>query len=321
MDECCKRLALDREYPSDLTIRSIVSIDRISDEIRTSFGPESHEDLILNSPKLQMLLQILRHKLEQWKDQVPDKSPSNQLQGSLPSNYTTVEELSHHFSEMELHLIGIPTQSTPTLRGTPVSSPNSISQLNILLSCFTAGTSFLTLVLDTPPSQYRLFSFLEWMRLPYVLLKICTLCIPNEHFIQIGWNVSLAQERARLDSYLEELCNRFQSLTTFNPPLQPRPDFFASIKVIMEKARHWYLKKTRGAINGESEESPLEVLRDPHEDQNAVEREEEAGMNQTQFGPQDPSDAGFASMPELFGDLDDAFWSSNFFNSEMFSEM
>ena len=92
-----------------------------------------------------------------------------------------------------------------------------------------------------------------------------------------------------------------------------------------------------------AEESPLEVLRDPHDDQQS--RAEEnvvpatvgggAANHQTNGGgppaersdPQDPSEtifpswSGLGNSNELFGDLDDSFWSSNFFESEMFAEM
>ena len=347
--DCAGRLIRDGEYLSDLTIPSLICLNQIGDDIRASFGLDEHDDSGVEQLKAQMLLPMLQHRLKDWKNRIIYEnklflnSRLSQGQNSPNSYYTTSQALSHKFHEMELYLVGLPSQRRVSHSEHEIPDPaNEMKRLDILMLYFEAGKSFLDIILESPVEQYRLFPFIEWMRLPYVLLKLCTLCTPNVYFSKIGWNVFMAQERARLDVYLDTLCERLQSLTTFNPPAQPKPDFFCSIKIIMEKTRHWYLRKTRTVdgepINAEpTEESPLEVLRDPHEHEQSAHAtgqddhprptDENAGVvDSDKVGGQSPSENMIHSLADLgnsngfFYDFDDSFWSSSFFNTEMFSE-
>ncbi|KAH8728390.1 hypothetical protein GQ44DRAFT_769371 [Phaeosphaeriaceae sp. PMI808] len=112
-------------------------------------------------------------------------------------------------------------------------------QLDVLLSCLEADKTFLDKMME----------------------------IPSSHTNQVpGWGIKVAQERVRVDLYLESLCYRMQSLTTYNRVSQPHPDFWLSIFMIMEKTRNWYVQKIRPASQtpGTSEESPLGTISDPH---------------------------------------------------------
>lgn len=153
------------------------------------------------------------------------------------------------------------------------NSTANADHLDTLLSCLESGRQFLDKILSVPVSDYHYISFVEWMRLPYVLIIVARLSFPNENHIP-GWDVRAAQDRVRLDLYLESLCYRMQNLTTFNRVTQPNPDFWLSLSMIMEKTKLWYLRKTRPATDsgsipgsatasGLNEESPLEHIQDP----------------------------------------------------------
>ena len=182
------------------------------------------------------------------------------------------------------------------------------------------------------------------MRLPYVLVIISKLSLPSSIYTDTHWDFRAAQDRVRLDLCLESLCYRMQSITTFNGPSQPHPDIFLSLKMILERTRRWYMRKTCIPIVGEfataddqAEDSPLEIIRDPHESSVAV----SAGAHTQQSLPEQTSDirmpaaatvseakepeatfpatAGFAEMDGFMLDLDDTFWTSNLFDQATFS--
>ncbi|KAL6720618.1 hypothetical protein ACLMJK_002543 [Lecanora helva] len=339
--ECCNSLARSREFASDSSIIDLISLTHIGDEIRASFGSEEHEKLCVEELKVQMLLKALREKLNGWEIKASQPSPmredyvssaeSSSYMGTA-SSLTVAKTLSFPFYEMELYLLGSQARA-----GDAALSATGISLPDVLTRCFEACKSFLDNFLDIPTDHYRFLSFVEWMRLPYVILKVCCFCFPSDNFAQIGWNTCMARERVRIDLYLDSLCNRLQLLTTFNPPTQPKPDFFCSIKVIMEKTRQWYLQMI-SVLNGgpaPAEESPLEVLRDPHEPEQdsmvhnpedqleGVAKPFDPRFETDQQGPSEfffPSLPGFGGSSDPFEGLDDSFWTSNIFDTEMFAE-
>lgn len=139
---------------------------------------------------------------------------------------------------MQLHSVGlrtIPSSFQP-------STSNPI-QLNALLSTLEAGKRFLDLLMAFPVSDYHLISFSEWMRLPYVVMTISRLSIPSEAHTAAQWDVKAAQDRVRLDLYLESLCYRMQGLSTFDKRKQPHPDFWCAMRMIMDLTRSWYCRK------------------------------------------------------------------------------
>lgn len=124
---------------------------------------------------------------------------------------------------MELHSAGLNSDPSNETQPPP---PEKTAFSDNMFSCLDAGKSFLDVVLECSLDQYRIFSFVEWMRLPVVLLNIAKLSFENDRFAAAGWDPRTARSHVRLDLYLESLCYRMQSLTTFNPPSQPYPDFF-----------------------------------------------------------------------------------------------
>jgi hypothetical protein len=148
--------------------------------------------------------------------------------------------LSFLFTEMQLHSVGL-----RTLPPTAQPSAANPTQLNALLSSLEAGKRFLDLLMAFPVSDYHLISFSEWMRLPSVVMTMARLSIPSEAHAAAQWDVKAAQDRVRLDLYLESLCYRMQSLSTFEKAKQPHPDFWWAMRMIMDLTRSWYCRKTQ----------------------------------------------------------------------------
>lgn len=174
--------------------------------------------------------------------------------------------MSYTFVDMELHSVGIRMGASSTS-----STQANRYRFDLLLSCLEAGKAYLDTVFAAPSLHYRLFSIIEWMRLPYVLIIISKLSLPSDSYTDSHWDIRSAQEQVRLDLYLESLCYRMSSITTFNGASQPHPDFPLSLKIILVRTRHWYMRKTRFAnISGfattaasgdpADEHSPLEII-------------------------------------------------------------
>ena len=163
-------------------------------------------------------------------------------------------DLSYSFTELQLHGIGLRTaQSSPQ-----PSTPNS-TQLNALLSTLEAGKRFLDALLAFPISDYHLISFSEWMRLPYVVITVSRLCIPSEAHAAAQWDVKAAQDRVRLDLYLESLCYRMQGLSTYDKRKQPHPDFWWAMRMIMDLAKDWYCRKVQSKKSPSSQPTPNDL--------------------------------------------------------------
>jgi hypothetical protein len=139
---------------------------------------------------------------------------------------------------MQLHSIAL-RPSKSSLHPPPTDS----TRLNALFATLEACKRYLDTVITLPLSEYHLISFIEWMRLPSVIMTLARLCMPNDTLIQAQWNVKLAHDRARLDLYLDSLCYRMQSLTTHNRLDGSPVDFWFAMRMIMEPTRVWYLRK------------------------------------------------------------------------------
>lgn len=139
---------------------------------------------------------------------------------------------------MNLHAIALRT-GTGDIQ--PLA-PNT-TQLNGLLSTLEAGKRFFDAFIDVPVSEYHLISFSDWMRIPNATLTMSRLCIPSDFHSAVGWDSKAAQDRVRLDLYLESLCYRMQGLSTYDKVKQPHPDFWWALRMIMELFRNWYCHK------------------------------------------------------------------------------
>jgi len=166
-----------------------------------------------------------------------------------------VLELSYSFTEMKLQSVGL--RIPPPSFQLPTSNP---IQLNALLSTLEAGKRFLDTLLAYPVSDYHLLSFSEWMRLPYVAMIIFRLTIPSEAHMAAQWDVKAAQDRVRLDLYLESLCYRMQSLSTYDKAKQRHPDFWYAMRMIMDLTRSWYRQKIQAANAQSSQSSPGDLM-------------------------------------------------------------
>ncbi|MCJ1284003.1 hypothetical protein MMC26_003334 [Xylographa opegraphella] len=253
MTECCTRLRDDPEFPSDKMIPHMISLHHIGDQINDAFRSEDGDISPAIQPLVQIHLSLLQSQLNDWKSQA-------QLE---PNQH---ENTAFHFINMELNSVALrmPVPHPPPNSSLPPSSTNH----SILLACLESGKSYLDALLAPPASSYRHFAFTEWTRLPYVLVIVSKLSFPHPTHSASHWDPRLAHDRLRLDLYLESLCYRMQAITTYAGPAQPIADFFASMKLILERTRRWYERKAKakpGARDPIAEYSPLEVIRDPHE--------------------------------------------------------
>lgn len=169
--------------------------------------------------------------------------------GRLTQN--TALELSYSFTEMQLHSIGLRTSAT--LTQSPIADP---TQLNALLAALEAGKRFLDALLTFPVSDYHLISFSEWMRLPYVVITVARLCIPSDAHAAAQWDVKAAQDRVRLDLYLESLCYRMQGLSTYDKIKQPHLDFWHALRMIMDLTRTWFVRKIKPKTTVSTKNTP-----------------------------------------------------------------
>lgn len=247
MKECGLRLSSDLEYPSDALLMPMSNLRRIDDQIYDTFLSDEVADLATSDSRFSMHVQLFKSQMKELEEHITTDLEHRGF------------DIQYSFTDMVLHNAG-PRSTGPT-------STVETSQLENLLTCLESGKAFLDRLLAIPVSHYHLLSFVEWMRLPYVLIVISRLSLPNGDHLS-GWNIKVAQERVRIDLYLESLCYRMQSLTTFNRVTQTHTDFWLSMVMIMEKTRSWYVRKAQSHATSATanEESPLETVRDPHDD-------------------------------------------------------
>ena len=163
--------------------------------------------------------------------------------------------------------------------------------------------------------QYCLLSFEEWMRLTRVLAITCRLCIPSNNYTDIQWDYRTAQERVRVDLYLESLCYRMQSLTTFDDTRQPLPDFWILMKTLLERMRSWYTHKIRlsteeAATARDTDTLPLGPAIRQQVSTNGYEAQDFAVAATPKF----------TEMDEMMNDLENPFWVANLFEMAMVLE-
>jgi hypothetical protein len=139
---------------------------------------------------------------------------------------------------MLLHSVALRTVSSAELTIAVDSS-----QIMALFSALEAGKRFLDTILSFPVHEYHFISFVEWMRLPTVIITVARLCIPSDAHTASGWDVKTAQDRVRLDLCIESLCYRMQQLSTFDKVKQPHPDFWFAMRLISDMTKVWYQKK------------------------------------------------------------------------------
>ncbi|PSN59287.1 hypothetical protein BS50DRAFT_565856 [Corynespora cassiicola Philippines] len=259
MAECARDLKLTCEYAGDKVISELISLRRLDDQIHDTFYYGEEVDLPIGDPRISMNLRFMVNQLEEWK------------RSSHSEEYQRTLDLSSSFTELQLHSVALRPATSSNGAGNA-----SNTQLNSLLSTLEAAKSFLDSLLSFPVTQYHWISFSEWMRLPTVVMTTARLCIPSEAHSALQWDVKGAQDRVRLDLYLESLCYRMQELSTYDRKNQSHPDFWWAMRMIMDLTRKWYCRKinpknasqptptniptpdtTNGSSNNEAESSIL----------------------------------------------------------------
>lgn len=220
---------------------------------------------------------------------------------------------------MEIHSVGLhrnPSSSRDGIHSGPSSTDTF--HLDLLLSCLKAAKAYLDTLLDMSATLYRLLSFVEWMRLPRVLAIICKLCIPSNNYTDIHWDCHTAQERVRVDLYLESLCYRMQSLTTFDNTSQPLPDFWILLKTLLERIRSWYMQKIQSSTEGAATARDVDALPlGPAIGQQVSANRYEALESAEAVPSPVPK---LAEMDRMMDDLESPFWASNLFDVAMVLE-
>ena len=222
-------------------------------------------------------------------------------------------DLSHNYISMELHSVGLrktPSSSRDEIHSAPSSTDTF--HLDLLLSCLQAAKAYLDTLLAISATHYRLLSFVEWMRLLRVLAIICKLCVPSNNYTDIHWDFDTAQERVRVDLYLESLCYRLQSLTTFDKTSQPLPDFWIVLKTLLDRIRSWYIHKIRSSTEGATTATDADILPlGPATRQQVFANGYEAVESAEDILSTIPK---LAEMDRMMNDLESPFCASNLFD-------
>ena len=214
---------------------------------------------------------------------------------------------------MQVQSVGLSNNSS-SLRAGGISAQPSTSTfyLDHRLSCLQAGKAYLDAILAISAMHYRLISFVEWMRLPRVVAIICKLCIPSNHYTEIPWDHRMAQERVRVDLYLESLCYRMQSLTTFDKTSQRLGDIWILLKGLLERIQSWYMHRIRLSPEEVATAKDTDAL--PHGP--AIRPQVSTNGYEAQDSAVAPT-AKFTEMDRIMNDFENPFWVSNLFNMGM----
>ena len=254
MSECLERLQNDLEFASDGALSSLINPRQLEDQLFENYRSVSLDMQYLPIPIEAQRRLVELSKATNGKDNQRCKSPTTSYR-TYGNQLLTVTGLLLHYSNVVLYSLRLQAEARSPFK----SNIRSKKELEAIQSTADAGRSFLNTLVDCPVSEYFLISFAEWIRLPQVVLTLCRVLFYAEDGISQS-DLERIQDRVRLDLYLESLCYRMQTLTTYNPPSQPRHDFWMAMKVIIDKMREWFTQRVRqGRFAGRSE-GALEVI-------------------------------------------------------------
>ncbi|KAK4503347.1 hypothetical protein PRZ48_004262 [Zasmidium cellare] len=117
-------------------------------------------------------------------------------------------------------------------------------QLASLSSQLEAGKTFFDTLVAVPTDATHLISFPEWTTVPRMVMDMARLSMSSSSHPP-EWNTKEAQDRIRLNLYLDSLCFKMHNMTTYNPPEQPHPDYWTVMKGIMQAVNAWYVRKMK----------------------------------------------------------------------------
>lgn len=224
--------------------------------------------------------------------------------------------LSYNFINMEVHSIGLSRNSSSSgPGGTSAQSSTDAFHLDHLFSCLQSAKAYLDAIIGMSVMDYRLLSFAEWMRLPRVLAIICKLCIPCNYYTEIHWDYRMAQERVRVDLYLESLCYRMQLLTTSDRTRQPHADFWSLLKTLLERIRGWHMHKIRSSAEGAVTARITDNLPLSSAIRQQVSANGGGALESAEIVPSEV--CKFAEMEGMMNDLECPFWATNMFEMVM----
>ncbi|KAF2030963.1 MFS general substrate transporter [Setomelanomma holmii] len=283
MSEWAQNLRVEREYDSDETIRHLIALRQLDDQVQDSLFTGDALHMPLSDARTLMHVRFLESQLEAWR---------KESQGAEAQRYP----------------------STSMQQRT-----NDSTQLDALLSTLEAGKRFFDALLSFPIHEYHLISFSEWMRLPTVLMTIARLCIPSDAHTAVAWDVKAAQDRVRLDLCLESLCYRMQQLSTHDKAKKTHPDFWWAMRFINDLARAWYIRRIKPAStpqpttnnslgqSGSERSGPTSgVVPTPSTDQSFPTFDMGIGTMNMNMGAEDDGDP-FAFMKDLDIDMEQFF--------------
>lgn len=178
---------------------------------------------------------------------------------SLETDSVSVLELSFAYTELELHAVALRPHNHSSFNdsfpeafayGDQFShAQESVNQTNALSVTLEAGKRFLDTLLARPPNTYPHLCFNVWLKLPHIILSLARLCTPDNQYSKMNlWDVKTAQDRVRLDLYLESLCYRMQNLSplgSWDGRRETMLDFWRAMNMILDLTRTWYVKKIR----------------------------------------------------------------------------
>ncbi|KAF2169404.1 hypothetical protein M409DRAFT_52652 [Zasmidium cellare ATCC 36951] len=229
MHEWSRHLSENGEYDTDSVIELLIESRRISDMVHA----QTYRNLTLPTTSGDQLLETFHFWISQcegWKHQRGRREQARLL------------DLIRYSLETKLH---------KTLTSNLANDARQINnadrmyrQLSGLSSQLEAGKMFFDTLVAVSTDTTHLVSFAEWTTVPRMVMDMARLSMfspshPPE------WNVKEAQDRIRLNLYLDSLCFRMHNLTTYNPPEQPHPDYWTVMKEIMQAVNAWYVRKMK----------------------------------------------------------------------------
>ena len=291
----------------------MIRLAQLGDQIHSVLGSTSREKFDADNVGLRMDLQSLHSQLKEL--EAGGQLTANRNGKQILSDFFQVHrlntrivmrDLSYNFINMEVHSIGLRRNlSSSRAGGTSTQSPTDTLHLDHLHSCLQSAKAYLDAIIAMSVLHYCHLSFAEWMRLPRVLAIICKLCIPSNYHTEIHWDYHMAQERVRVDLYLESLCYRMQSLTMCDRTSQRLGDFWSLLKTLLERVRSWYTHR----IQLSPEEVPTAKDTDalPRVSANGYEAQDSARAPIPEF----------AEMDRMMNDFERPFWVFDLFDSVM----
>lgn len=250
MINCARNLRQYSDFATDELMQPLISLSRIDDCVQDMVPSDGTDEESILNPGMNM--KLLEQHLEQWKSDVEQCRDTSKLL-----------ELSFAYTDLELHAIALrpatnsyPSGSFPENFAYGQQSPHTpenIDHINALSRTLEAGKRFLDALLALSPDTYPHLCFNVWLKLPHVILTLTRLCMPNNrHLDMIAWDVKAAQERVRLDLYLESLCYRMQNLSPvggWDGRRETMLDFWRAMNMILDLTKTWYVKKIRTSTN------------------------------------------------------------------------